>query len=101
VTGCPFAGQFRGDNAQMSAELRNIPALAAEQAQLRGGRDDGIALAGDGFDERDFPAAVGAKDSDVFAVGDAGGDCVQDDVVAAGDRDVAHDEEVGRAAVLS
>jgi len=92
---CPFAGQFRGDNAQMSAELRNIPALAAEQAQLRGGRDDGIALAGDGFDERGFSAAVGAKDSDVFAVGDAEGDCVQDDVVAAGDRDVAHDEEVG------
>jgi hypothetical protein len=31
----------------------------------------------------------------VFTVGDAEGDGVKDDVVAAGDGDVAHEEEVG------
>ncbi len=92
--GRAFAGEFGGDDAQMSAELGDIPALAAEQAQFGGGRDDGIALAGDGPDEGGFAAAVGAEDGDVFAVGDAQGDCVQHDIVAAGDRNVVHDEEV-------
>jgi hypothetical protein len=31
----------------------------------------------------------------VFTIGDAEGDVVEDDVVAAGDGDVAHEEEVG------
>jgi len=79
----------------VSAELRNVPSLATEEAQLGGGGDDGVALAGDGFDEGGLAAAVGTEDGKVFTVGDAEGDGVKDDVVAAGDGDVAHEEEVG------
>jgi hypothetical protein len=35
----------------------------------------------------------------VFSVPDAKGDAVEDDVVAASDRNVAHDQEVGLAGV--
>ena len=60
------------------------------------GCDDGIALAGEGADQRGFAAAIGAEDGDVFAIGDAAeGDVVKDDVVAARDADVAHEKEVG------
>ena len=97
--GGALTGEFGGDDAEVGAELRDVPALAAKEAQLGGGRDDGVALAGDGFDQRRFAAAVGAEDGDVFAVGDAEGDVVEDDVVAARDADVAHDEEVGLAGV--
>lgn len=93
--GCAFTGEFGGDDAEVGAELGNVPTLAAEEAQLRGGCDDGVALAGDGLDEGGFAAAVGTEDGKVFAVGDAQGDVVKDDVVAAGDRDIAHEEEVG------
>ena len=92
---CTFARQLSGDDAEVCTELRNIPALAAKEAQRSGGRDDGIALAGDGFDEGGFAAAVGAEDSDVLAVGDAERDTMQDDVIAASNGDVAHEEEVG------
>jgi hypothetical protein len=93
--GRALAGEFRGDDAEVGAELRDIPALAAEEAELRGGGDDGIALAGDGFDECGFAAAVGTEDGDVFAVGDAEGDVMEDDVVAAGDGDIVREEEIG------
>lgn len=93
--GGALAGQLGGDDAEMAAELRDIPAFAAEQEELRLGRGDGVALAGDGFDEGGFAAAVGPEDGDVFAGGDAEGDVVKDDVVAAGDADVLHEEEVG------
>src|SRR5271156_1944792 len=41
-----LAGQMRFDDAEMLAELGNIPALATEQVNARFRRDDGIALAG-------------------------------------------------------
>ena len=93
--GGALAGEFGGDNAEMGAELGDIPALATEEAEFGGGRDDGVALAGDGADEGGFAAAVGAEDGNVFAVGDAEGDGVEDDIVAAGDVDLAHEEEGG------
>ena len=93
--GRALAREFRGDDAEVGAQLRNIPALPAKEPELRCGRDDGVALAGDGADERGFAAAVGAEDGDVLAVGDAEGDSVQDDVVAAGDRDIVHRKEIG------
>jgi hypothetical protein len=93
--GSAFPGQLSGDDAEVGAELRDVPALTSEQAQLCGGRHDGVALAGDGFDQRRFAAAVGAEDGDVFAAGDAQREVVEDDIVAAGDADVAHEEEVG------
>jgi len=90
-----LTGKFGGDDAEVSTELRDVPALAAKKEQFRGGGDDGVALAGDGFDEGGFATAVGAEDGEVLAAGDAQGDGVEDDVVAAGDADVAHKEEVG------
>ena len=90
-----LAGEFGGDDAEVGAELRDVPALVAEEAKFGGGGDDGVALAGEGFDEGGFAAAVGAEDGEVFTIGDAEGDVVEDDVVAAGDGDVAHEEEVG------
>jgi hypothetical protein len=95
--GGALARQFGGDDAEVGAKLRDIPPLAAEEAQLGGGRDDGIALAGDGFDQRRFAAAVGAENGEVLAISDAQGDIVEDDIVATGDADVAHREEVGFA----
>ena len=92
--GGALAGELRGDDAEMGAKLRDVPAFASEQAELGGGGDDGVALAGDGFDERGFAAAVGAEDGEVFAAGDAKREVVEDNVVAAGDRDIAHEEEV-------
>lgn len=93
--GGALAGKLGGDDAEVGAELGDVPTLAAEEAELGGGRDDGVALAGEGFDQRRFAAAVGAEDGDVFTVGDAKRDVVEDDVVAAGDADVAHEEEAG------
>jgi len=93
--GGALAGKLGGDDAEVGAELGDVPALAAEEAELGGGREDGVALAGEGADQRGFAAAVGTKDGEVFAVGDAEGDGVEDDVVPAGDADVAHEEEVG------
>lgn len=83
--GRALAGEFRGDDAEMGAELRDVPARAAQQPQLSGGRDDGVALAGEGLDERGFAATIGAENGDVFPVGNAEGDVVEDNVVAAGD----------------
>lgn len=79
----------------MGAQLRDVPALAPEQAQFGRGRNDGVALAGEGFNQRRFSAAVRAKDGRVFAVLDAQREIVEDDVVAARNRDVAHEEEIG------
>lgn len=93
--GGAFARELGGDDAEMGAELRDVPAGSAKETQLGGGRDDRVALAGDGFDERRFAAAIGAEDGDVLAAGDAQGDVVEDDIVAAGDVDVAHEEEFG------
>lgn len=87
--------QLGRDDAEVGAELRNIPAIAAEEAQLRRGRDNGITLAGERFDQRRLAAAIGTEDGDVFAVLDAEGEVVQDDVFAASDGNVAHEEEVG------
>jgi hypothetical protein len=93
--GGALAGEFGRDDTEMGAELRDIPALAPEQEQLHFGHDDGVALAGDGANERGFAAAVGAEDGDVLALLDAEGKIVQDDVVAARDADVLHEEEFG------
>jgi len=80
----------------VGTELRDVPTVATEEAELGGRRDDGVALAGNGFDECGFTAAVGTEDGHVFAVGDAQRNIVQNDVVATGDGDIAHEEKVGR-----
>ena len=88
------AGELGGDYAEALFELGEVPAFAAEDADLVLVRvDDGVALAGDGLDEGGFAAAVGAEDGDVLAGGDGEVDVVEDDVVAAGYVDVLEREK--------
>ena len=83
-------GKLRGHYAEVTAQLAEIPLLAAENAEVRTFADDGIALASEGLDQRGFSAAVGAEDRDVFPGTDPQRDFVQHDRVAARDRDVFH-----------
>ena len=62
-----LAGKVRFHDTEVLAKLRYIPAVAAKQSDGRLRCDDGIALAGDGFDQRGFSAAVQAEDRYVFA----------------------------------
>ncbi len=55
--------------------------------------DDWIALAGDGFDEGGFSAAIGAENCNMLTCGYAEVDVVEDCVVAAGYVDVLQMEE--------
>lgn len=81
------------DHPEMATKLRDVPAIAAEEANARLRRDDWIALAGDGLDERGFSAAVGPQDSNMLAVGDAQIDVVKHNGVATGDIHVLHIEK--------
>jgi hypothetical protein len=57
--GGALAGELGGNDAEVGAELGDVPPFAAEEAELGGGRDDGVALAGEGLDEGGFAAAGG------------------------------------------
>ena len=98
VKGRP-AGEFGGDDAEAFLELGEVPAFAAEDADLRLRLDNRVALAGDGLDEGGFAAAVGAEDGDVLAGVDGEVDVVEDDVVAASHVDVGQD--AGKVAFVS
>jgi len=77
------AGQFGRDDAEALLELGEVPAGAAENADLGLRLGDWVALAGDGLDECGFAAAVGAEDGDVLAGVDGEIDVVEDNVFAA------------------
>ena len=99
--GGALAGEFRAhgpgaDDPEMTAEFREIPALAAEDANAHAGLNDGIELAGDGEDKRGLAAPIGAEDGDMLAGADGEVDVVEDDAFAPRDVDVAKVEEVGR-----
>ena len=70
----------------MLAELGQVPAAAAEDADfgagVAGAGDYWIDFAVHGADEGGFAAAVGSEDGDVFAGGDGEVDFVEDDGVA-------------------
>ncbi len=55
------------DDAEVGAEVEDVPVFLAEDAQAGFGLEQWIAFARDGFDERGFAAAVGAEDGDVLA----------------------------------
>jgi len=80
----------------MLAQLRDIPALAAEETALHLGSEDRIALAGDGLDERGLAAAVGTENGDVLSGCDGEIDIVEDDRVAARYADLLHAQKFGR-----
>ena len=55
------------DDAEMGAEVEDVPVFLAQDAQAGFGLKQRITFARDGFDERGFTAAIGAEDGDVFA----------------------------------
>ena len=61
----------RGDDAEVLAQLRQVPAFAAEDAHPHSRLHDGIDLAGHGEDQRGLSAAVGAENGHVLAGADA------------------------------
>ena len=75
-------------HAKMPAELREVPAVAAEDADTHAGLDDGIDLAGDGEDEGGFAATVGSENGHVFAGANRQVHVVQHDAIAACDVDM-------------
>jgi hypothetical protein len=88
--------EIGGDDAEGRTEFKNIPEGAAENGDGRIFALKGVALAREGLDEGGFAGAVGTKDADVFAHGDAEGKAVKGDVIATEDGDVAELEERGR-----
>jgi hypothetical protein len=90
-----LAWQVRFDDAEVLAELRDVPSGAAKQADAGFRSYDGIALACDGLDERGFSAAVGTEDGDVLASCDAEADIVEHDGFSTGYVDMLHVEEFG------
>ena len=80
--------EIRGDDAESRAEFEDVPEGTAEDG------DGGIvalkrvALAREGLDESGFAGTVGAEDADVLADGDAKGEAVKGNVLAAEDGDV-------------
>lgn len=91
--GGALAGKIGADDAEMTAQLGQVPAVTAEDADAHAGLDDGVDLAGDGENERGFAAAVWSEDGDVFSGADGEVDVVEDDPVAAGDVDILQFEK--------
>lgn len=91
------AGEVRGDDAEALAELREIPAWAAEDADgapaAVAADGEGVEFAGDGFEQGRFAAAVGAEDGEVLAGVEAEVDVVEDGLAATGDGDVLEGED--------
>jgi hypothetical protein len=77
----------------MRAEIEDIPVFLAQDAQAGFGLEQRIAFARDGFDERGFAAAVGAKDGDVLAGFYGEAEAVEGEPAAAFDGDVFEFEE--------
>ena len=82
------AGQLGGDDAEALFELGEIPAGSAEEADAGVRLNQGVELAGEGFEEGGFAAAVGAQDGEVFAGVEDEVDVVQDGRGATGYVDV-------------
>jgi len=105
---CGAEGERFRDDAEVFAELGEVPAGAAEDHYFWPGLGgagevgirktgcgglDGVELAVHGADEGGFAAAVGAEDDEVFAGLDGEVDVMEDDAVTGGDGDVAEVEE--------
>ena len=93
-----FAGQLcthgsSGNNAEVAAQLGQIPAFAAKDADEHSRLNDGIELASHGKNKRGFAAAVRTKDSDVLAGANAEIDVVQHHAVTASNIDCPHFQE--------
>lgn len=97
-----LAGQIashgaRTDDAEVTAQLNEIPTLTPEDAHVHVGLDDGIELAGHREDKRGFSATIGTEDGDVLASTNRQVDVTQDDTLASRDVDAAHFEKFVRA----
>src|SRR5208283_2729374 len=80
--------QIVADHANVRAEVKDVPAVLAEDAKGSGGIEQWVTFAGDGFDQRGFAATVRAEDSDVLAGFDREAEAVQGQPLAALYRDV-------------
>jgi len=87
-----------GDDSEVLAELSELPAAAAEDADLgtgmAGAGDERVEFAGHRADESGLAAAVRAENGDVFAGLNGEIDIVKDDPVAEGHVDTAHVQEL-------
>ena len=82
-----------GDEAEVVAEVKDVPVGSAEDLEGGFGAEERVAFAGNGFDESGFAGAVGAEDGDVFAGVDCEGEAVKGEAAAAFDEDVFEVEE--------
>ena len=86
----------------MVAQVEEVPAVAAEDAQRPGFRlQAGVQFARDQLDERGFAGPVRAQDGDVFALRDGERDAVEYDAVVALHRDVLKFDEGNQFTILS
>jgi hypothetical protein len=76
------------DDAEMGAEIEDVPVFLAQDAQAGFRLKQRMAFARDRFDERGFAAAVGAEDGNVLAGFDREAEAVQGETRAALDADV-------------
>lgn len=91
--GGALSGQIGANHAEVLAQLRQIPAIAPEDAHMHAGLDDGVDLAGDGENKRGFAAAIGTEDGDVFPGTDGEIYIVKNDAFSARNVDVGQFEK--------
>jgi hypothetical protein len=95
------AGGIRGasreeigrNDAQSRAEFENIPEGASKNGDGRIFALKGVALASESLDEGRFTRTVGTEDADVLANGDAEGEAVEGDILAAEYGDILQIEQ--------
>ncbi len=95
LTGQLGAHRSCADDAEVTAQLGQIPAFTAKDADAHAWLHDGVDLAGDGEDECGFSAPVGAENGNMLAGANAEVDVVKHDAVAARDIDLAQFEKFG------
>ena len=89
------AHETSADHAEVLAQLGQVPAVAAKDADAHSGLHDGVNLAGDGENQGGLAAAVGAENRNVLAGAEVEVDVVQHNAVAARDVDVSQRKEFG------
>ena len=89
-----LAGEIHSYDAEVLAQLSEVPAVTAEDADFHSRLHQRVGLAVDGENECGFAAAIGAEDGDVLAGFDGEIDVVEDDALAAGYVDIFEFEKI-------
>jgi hypothetical protein len=85
-----LSGQLRGNAAQMSAQLGQIPAFSAKDSQKRIVPYQRVALACERLDQGSFSAAIWTQNCQVFVLPNPQRNVVQDDSITPGYGNVFH-----------